>query len=187
MGAIVDLIRSFWRLFIWWVVILPWEEAVRVRLGRHRARLLPGLHFRIPYIDSVFKQSNRERWSTLTPQTVTTNDGHTLTLAGQLGYCITNVEVLYDTLQHAEAGVRSMAQGAIAEFVHRHRMVDCSPDNVAVGAAASLNLDSYGLEVVRLQLTTFCRVKTYRFIMDSHENIWEDLLNTSVDDKPKAA
>jgi hypothetical protein len=185
--SIVELLRSFWRLFIWWVVIQPWEEGIRVRLGKHRKRLHPGVSFRMPYLDAVYKQSNRLRWTTMTPQTVTTRDGHTLTVSGQLGYRITNIDTLYDRLHQAENGVRSIAQGAIAEYIHTHELNECRPHDVSNGALATLNLGHYGMEADRIQLTTFCRVKTYRLIMDHHENVWEDLLNTSRDDAPSSA
>ena len=138
MSAIIDVLRSFWRLFIWWVVVQPWEQGIRVRLGKRRKRLSPGLSFRIPYVDVVYKQSVRLRYTTTTPQTVSSSDGVALTVSGQLGYLISDIDKLYDTLQQAE----------------------------------------------NAQLTTFCRVKTYRFIMDNHENVWEDLLNTRVSDIP---
>lgn len=184
MNAILDLLKSFWRLFVWWVVIQPWEEGIRVRLGKDRKRLHPGLRFRIPYIDSVYKQSNRLRWATMMPQTVTSRDGITVTVSGQLGYHITDVDKLYDTLHQAENGIRSIAQGAIAEYVFRHDYSECSPEAIARGVKDSLGLEKYGIGAERVQLTTFCRVKTYRIINDQHENIWEDLLNTTRDDQP---
>lgn len=116
------------------------------------------------------------------PQTNTTRDGHTITLAGQIGYRITDIDLLYDTLHQGENGVRSMAIGAIATYIHTHELHECAPIDVAEGASKALDLSKFGLLADRIQLTTFCRVKTYRLIQDSHENVWEDLLNTSHDD-----
>ena len=42
MNQILDLIREFFRLFQWWVIIAPWEQAVRVRAGKHLTLLQPG-------------------------------------------------------------------------------------------------------------------------------------------------
>jgi hypothetical protein len=184
MNAIVDIFKSFWRLLVWWVVVQPWEMGLRVRLGKSRKLLSPGIWFRIPHADTVYKQSTRLRYTTMTPQTVTTRDGFTLTMSGQLGYSIVDIDRLYDTLHQAENALRSMAQGVIADYVHGHDLADCAPSRVAAGAAAALNLTDFGLASRTLQLTTFCRVKTYRFIMDQHENIWEDLLDTRRDDTP---
>lgn len=186
MNAIIEILRSFWRLFVWWVVIQPWELGLRVRLGKHRTLLRPGLHFRIPYVDSVFKQSIRLRWTTLCSQTVTTRDGHTLTMSGQLGYEIADIDKLYDTLHQAENAIRSIAQGAVSRHVHANELSACRPQDVEAGASATMDLSQYGLTYRALQLTTFCRVKTYRIINDQHENIWDDLLDTRTDDTPKA-
>ena len=186
MNWFLEILRSFWRLFVWWVVILPWEEGIRVRLGKKRVRLHPGLRFRIPYLDTVYKQSNRLRWAVMMPQTVTTRDGHTLTVSGQLGYRITNIDTLYDTLHQAENGVRAVAQGAIADYIHGHELRECAPDAVAAGALGKLSLDSYGLAAERVQLTTYCRVKTYRFITDQHEGWSQDYLDTMRDDSLSA-
>lgn len=182
MTAIIDLLRSFWRLFIWWVVVMPWELAIRVRLGKQRQRLGPGLSFRIPYADVIFKQSVRLRFATTMPQTVSTRDGFTLTVSGQLGYTIVDIDKLYDTLQQGENALRAMAQGAIARYVFDHNLGDCAPAQIEIGVARMLQLGDCGLEYHTLQLTTFCRVKTYRLIMDTHENAWEDLLNTRLPD-----
>ena len=184
MNAIIELLRSFWRLFVWWVVIQPWEMGIRIRLGKRRTRLAPGLSFRIPYVDAVYRQSVRLRFTTLPPQTVTTQDGKTLTLAGVLGYSIENVDLLYDTLHQAEDGLRSLAQGAVAAYVHGHDLAECRPATIEERAADGLVLSRYGLSFYSLALTTYAQVRTYRIINDRLENIYEDLLNTRVSDVP---
>lgn len=187
MHSLIGIVQAFWRLFVWWVVVQPWELGLLVRLGKHRHRLTPGIWFRIPYVDLIYKQSVRLRYTTMTPQTVTTRDGHTITMSGQLGYAIVDIDRLYDTLHQAENALRAMVQGAVAEYVHTHELWECSPNKVEDGAAAALDLTPFGLEFRTFQLTTFCRVRTYRLIMDTQEQVWEDLLNTRTDDSPRAA
>lgn len=182
MNWILDLLKAFWRLLIWWVVVEPWDQGLRVRLGTRRQVLTPGVHFRIPYLDRVYKQSVRLRWAPLPTQTVTTRDGYTITLCGQLGYEIRDIERLYNTLNNAENGIRALAQGAISQYVHTHELNECAPAAVEAGALASVDLQRYGMVACQLQLTTFCRVKSYRFITDHHETWIDDMLQTSKDD-----
>ncbi len=59
MNSVFEFIRRFAEVFIWWTVIQPWEGAIRVRFGRWVRTLTPGLHLRIPYADSVYRQTNR--------------------------------------------------------------------------------------------------------------------------------
>jgi membrane protease subunit HflK len=58
-GAIVLLlvILGFWSIF----TVEPNEEAVVLRFGKHLKNAEPGLHFRIPIVDTVFKVSTEER------------------------------------------------------------------------------------------------------------------------------
>lgn len=149
-----------------WTVLAWWDRSVDLRPNSNTALVIDA------------------RYATTTPQTVSTLDGFVLTISGQLGYRIVDLDKLYDTLQQGENAIRSIAQGAIARYIFTHKLFECSPADVESSVAAVLDLEKYGLEYDALQLTTFCRVKTYRLIMDNHENVWEDLLNTQASDIP---
>ena len=58
---------SGWKL---WIVVPPWEIAVRVRLGRTAVSLLPGPHLRLPLLDQVIAVNTRLRITTSPPATV---------------------------------------------------------------------------------------------------------------------
>lgn len=47
-----------WRF---WVVIPPWENGIRVRLGKTADIMRPGLHFRVPFIDEITLVNTRLR------------------------------------------------------------------------------------------------------------------------------
>lgn len=186
---LAEILRSFWRLFIWWVVIQPWEQGLAVRSlpfrKQKRRRLTPGMKFRIPYVDAVFKQSTRLRFTTLRPQTLTTTDGHTITMSGVLGYSIRDIDRLYDTLHQAEDSLRSRAQSLAARYVVQHVLADCVATKVETAVERELQLEQYGLTLDSVRYTTWARPRVYRLIMDNQENIWEDALNTIHDDQGK--
>ena len=48
------------RVVTWWVVVPPWQRALRLRLGTHQTELGAGIHLKIPYIHQV---TTRERIS----------------------------------------------------------------------------------------------------------------------------
>jgi len=182
--GLLEIFRSFGRLFIWWVTFAPWEQGLRVRLGRHVKLLGAGVHLRLPLIDAIYRQSTRLRFSDLKPQTVTTADGHTLTFAGYIGYTINDVKLLYETLHHAEDAVCAIAMGAISDYVFTHTLEECAPDTVQSAIIESLNLAKFGLGGAYVVLTTFARVKTYRLIMDEHPYSTGDSLSTQRDERP---
>ena len=154
-----------------WVAIAPWEQALRVRLGKHINLLLPGLHWKFPIIDVVFTQSIRLRVCNFGygRQTVTTLDGTAVTFGGAVAYSIRDIELLYRTLHHAEDTLQSLARGFLAQFFTGHKLAECAPELVSkmVGAALAKDFESYGLADVSLYLTDFAVVKTFRLIGDN--------------------
>lgn len=178
------MINSFWSLldrflglFTWWVTVTPWEQALRVRLGKRVTRLVPGIHLKIPVIDAIYKQSVRLRSACLPVQTITTSDGKTITLAAVLNYEIRDIELLYMTLHHAEDTLRNLATGAIAAYVRSRPLSECGPEDIVVGVG--LDLDRYGIETAGIQVIDYAVVRTYRLIMDSKWGGHGDPLDTT--------
>lgn len=178
--------NTFWQVvtqlrqsLVWWVVVQPWEQALRVRLGRHVVRLGPGIHFKVPFADAVYRQSVRMRWCDLPVQTITTADGRAVTLAINLGYQVEDIERLYQTLHHAEGTLRNMAMSAVAEAVHRMAAEACTPASVEKEATAALDLAPYGIGATVVRITDFAFVRTYRLIQDQKWGTHGDELDTS--------
>ena len=91
MESLHQLLQQIGRMFVWLVIVAPWEQAIRVRLGR-RVRLLPaGAYLVIPFIDRVYRQTIRRRLSIIPPQTLTTRDGKSVTLGSAVGYSIVDL------------------------------------------------------------------------------------------------
>lgn len=177
MQSLVDLIRSFFRGVRPWVVISPWEQGLRVRLGKHVRVLGAGVHLRIPGLDVVHIQSVRRRISTIGTQTLTTTDDRTITVAGSLGYEIADIEKLYRGLHHAEDTLQQLGRRAIAKYVTIHQLSDCTPRQLE-GLADELAFEEYGLHNPELAITDFAVVKTYRLIGDRQYGTYGTALST---------
>lgn len=173
------LLDRLGRLLAWWVIVTPWEEALRVRRGKDVRRLAAGVHFKVPIVDIVYKQSVRLRSVTLPVQTITTKDGKTVTLAATMSYSIRDLRRLYETLHHAEDTVRNLCLAAIASYVQTADSTACSPESIGATAMATLRLDDYGVRCEAVQLTDFAFVRTHRLIMDQKWGGHGDSLNTT--------
>lgn len=180
MNWILQLFQTAKAPFIWWTIVAPWEQALRVRLGKQKVLLQAGIHLKVPGVHAIYKQSVRMRAVASPVQTLTTLDGKTLTLSGSIGYCVTDLEKLYETLHHADDTIRNLCMGAIAQYVHTHNLRECEPAKIEEKALAVVELKQYGLGSVKLYVTDFALVKTYRFIADHKWGSIGDTLNTSV-------
>jgi hypothetical protein len=178
-SSLLDLFKQFTDLFVWWTVIQPWEQGIRVRLGKHRTRLTPGLHVKIPHLDLIYRQTTRRRYTQFGPNTVTTRDGHTITIAGAVGYSIKDLDKLYNGLQHPEDSLHAMVSGRVSEYITTHDLADCTPEMIVSRVRPHLGLTKFGLRNEHFVLNTYARVKTYRLIMDQHPGTWGDALETN--------
>lgn len=177
------MIQHLSNLFTWVVIVAPWEQALRVRLGKHVRLLEAGCYLRIPFLDRVYRHTVRQRMFVVRPQVLTTKDGKTLTLSGAVGFRIGDLEKLFNSLHDAMDTIEAKIGSCIAEYVSSHSVVECEPLKIESHVAEMIDLSKYGLEDQEFGLTSFAIVRTHRLITGDLP-AWSqgDALNTSGDD-----
>lgn len=166
-----DFVAQLISLFQWWIVIAPWESAIRVRRGKKIAVLTPGIHFRIPALDRFFVQRNKKRYMNTPTQTITTKDRQAVTVSGGTAYSITDIGLLYNTLSDPEDVIQIETLSLVVEYVAMHDLSDVTPNNIQSYVTTYLNLEQYGLGDTSFLITDFVCVKTYR-IINSNPKDW---------------
>jgi hypothetical protein len=169
---LTTILQQLSRVLTWWVIVAPWEQALRVRFGKKVARLDAGIYFNIPFIDKVYKQSVRRRLNVIRPQTLTTLDRHVITYCGAIGYSVEDLEKLYDTLEAPNDTIENEVCGIIARFIATHNLRECSSKEIESEVMAMLDLKKYGLAGQEFYMTSFATCKTYRFITGQMDN-WQ--------------
>ena len=186
MNFLRDIFTLLGNLLKWYFIVVPWEQVVRVRLGKHLRLYDAGFHFKIPYVDKLYRQSTRQRWTALEEQTLTCPDmtsGKVITLQGMLGYSIVNIELLLQTLHHPEATLKGEAMRIISRYIHTHNLEECKPANLEDFVQKALNLEKYGIGNTELSITDFAVVKTYRLLTsEGSRYLPGDSLSTTAED-----
>lgn len=186
MSGVFDYLARLLGGMAFWVVVLPWQQALRVRAGRYVRRLAPGVYLKLPVLDAVKVESVRRRTSTAPVQTLSTSDGITVTVAAVIGYAIGDLEALYTSLHHAEDTIIQTAQGAIASQVFALLRSEVEPERLSVLVNERLAgaFASYGLVDVTVQITDFAFVRAFRVINDTR---WSHGSALDTQDRPRAA
>ncbi|MGQ0834978.1 MAG: SPFH domain-containing protein [Gammaproteobacteria bacterium] len=162
--GILDFLKQ---LLAWWFIVEPWEQAVRVRFGKHVRLVHAGVHFKIPFFDVIYKQNVRRRVSGIPVQTLTALDGVPVTIHGSVGYRICDVLKLQQTLHDAEVSVQQELQGLVTNYVVTHPSAECTPAKIIEAVKSTVNLSKYGLNDVDFFLTGYVsNVPTFRLIQD---------------------
>ena len=173
MAWLQNLMTHFGEAFRWFYILQPWEQALRVRCGKHIRLHEGGLHFKVPYIDYIFKQNTRLRISDVPAQTITTLDAQTITLSGALQYRVADITPLFMKLHMAENTIAQECQAILTEYIAWNEFAKCSPKDVMSHVQESVDFAQYGLADVRFILKDFAVVKTYRFITGDLDT-WTD-------------
>lgn len=171
LNGLNDLLSQILNLFQWWIVIAPWETAIRVRRGKNISVLKSGVHFRIPSLDRFFVQGTRKRYMNTPTQTVTTKDGHAVTVSGGTAYSIADMALLYDTLRDAEDVIQIETLALVAQYIAGHTLDASRPEMIQQYVNDNLKLERYGLEAAGFLITDFVCVRTYR-IINSNPKDW---------------
>lgn len=166
MGSIRELLDYILNVFKFWIIVQPWEQAVRTRFGKNKKVLYSGTHFRIPLMDGFYIQCTRLRVANMPMQNLTTKDFKTITLNGSIGYEISNIGILYDTMYEPESTITGIAMGAIADYIYSHASSDINTDDIEKTVLKNLDLTKYGILVSYYKLINFAIVRTYRLIQD---------------------
>lgn len=155
MGAIQQLLNAIAGLFRWFAVVAPWEQGIRVRLGKRLKKLKPGWYIIVPFIDRLYLQSTRARAIVIPSLTVTTADGKIATIAGFYTMSVEDVVTLYQTLQSPDDVLMARASSAITEYVKSKTLDGLTPDGIKTHVESAMNISEFGLKGGEFSLTAF--------------------------------
>lgn len=171
MGVVQNILDFLRNLLSWWFVVLPWEQAIRVRFGKHSKLFGAGLYWRIPFFDVLYIQNVRRRISTIPLQTLTTSDGKTITLNGSLGYRVTDIMKLQMSLHDADGSIQQEVLGLVTKYVVAHTVSECGSADIAAAVKKELDLTKYGLADEEFFLIGYvASVPTFRLLQDAMQN-----------------
>lgn len=168
MGNIKEFVEYIINMVKIWVIVQPFEKGLRIRAGKRIKKLEGGVHFKLPYFDSVYVQESRLRIADMPMQTTTTRDLKTVTLSGAIGYSISDIEKLYNTITHPETSIRNMAMSEIAAFLFTVDAKDIDTSKMETIVLRKLQSQDYGIKFEYFKVTNFAVIRAYRLIQDQN-------------------
>lgn len=185
MDKLTDLFSFLRNCFRWYFIVMPWEQAIFIRGGRKHRVLGPGLYFRIPFIDMVYINTTRRRMIEAPMQTVTTSDGHAITIKTGVSYRIVDMFKLYNGLYHPENTLLNIVMSDVSRYVSDRKLHELSPNNIESAMSISAQQDEWGLGDLKVTLNNYAVVKTFRLIQDQSGFYSEQLKMNHIDYQEK--
>lgn len=163
-----EIIKALSQLFHWWILVMPWEQGLRIRLGKNVKVLVGGIYLRIPFVDIAYVKAFRVRIIPIAPQTVTTADRQTVTVTCALGYEIVDILKLYNSLNDPEMTLSTIAACHVATKLMTSTAGGLTSADIESYLMDEMGKTDYGLKFSYLKITSFAIVRTYRLIQDGN-------------------
>jgi len=136
-----------------WATVRPWEQGVRIRLGKHTRLLLPGVHVKVPLVDTVSIYPIRTRTTPAPLQTLRTADLRTVTVGLAIQYRIADLLVVLQTLHNPEMTLIHMAQGAVSELIATLGVNEINPERISIAVTQAIAPARFGLGELTVLVT----------------------------------
>jgi regulator of protease activity HflC (stomatin/prohibitin superfamily) len=163
-AAVVEYVYGYWPFRI----VSAWEQGIRLRSGRVTGLLQPGIHMFWPLVGEIITSSVALDVNATEIQTVETYDGYTVSFSLAMKYRITDLAMLYVSIQdHDETIGNEIASSAASQVAAEEYDSLAGKLGDLVWFDVHERLEAWGVELVSVDLLSFTQCRTFRLIGDS--------------------
>ena len=166
LDKLVDLLVRFGMDMLPFVIIEQWNGAVQLRYGKFIKVLYPGIHFKIPFFDSVIECPVITQSVNLPSQTLTTFDEQSIVLKSIIRYKVSNIQTYLLSVMHANDVLIDTTQGMIRDVVELTTWDDLVDVNETITNKVKEYVVRWGIEVEAVTITDLGIVKSFRIFGD---------------------
>ncbi|MBD2459760.1 SPFH/Band 7/PHB domain protein [Oscillatoria sp. FACHB-1407] len=164
-------------------IINQGNEALVERLGRYHRKLVPGLNFIVPFLDTiVLEESMRERVLDTQPQEAITKDNVSVTVDAVMYWRILQLERTYYAVEDVEEALRNLVTTTLRSEIGRMQLAQTFYSRSEINHALLQQLDdataTWGVKVTRVEVENISPAKS---VLDAME------LERAAESKKKAA
>jgi len=163
---LVDLLVRFGMDMLPFVIIEQWNGAVQLRFGKFIKVLYPGIHFKIPFFDSIIECPVITQSVNLPSQTLTTLDDESIVLKSIIRYKVSNIRTYLLGVMHANDVLIDTTQGMIRDVVELTTWDDLVDVNETITNKVKEYVVRWGIEVEAVTITDLGIVKSFRIFGD---------------------
>ena len=166
LDKLVEFLTRFSNQLMPWVIVEEWNGAVHLRFGKWIQTLRPGLHFKIPFFDSIIECPVITQSINLPSQTLTTLDEQSIVLKSIIRYRVSNVRTYLLKVMHATDVLIDTTQGMIRDIVEVTTWEDLVDVNHQITDEVKEFVVKWGIEVEAVTITDLGIVKSFRIFGD---------------------
>jgi regulator of protease activity HflC (stomatin/prohibitin superfamily) len=161
---LIDFIIEFIDQILPVVIIKEYDKGAFFRFGKYKKIIGPGLHFKIPFIDSIDNHTVVTTTMTLPAQSVVTKDGISVVIKAQIKYEIEDLSVFAVKVYDAIDAISDMTCGIIFQNIKNKTYQEaCTSDlNKLITSGAKREAKQWGINIEKITVTDFSQMRSIR-------------------------
>jgi regulator of protease activity HflC (stomatin/prohibitin superfamily) len=169
---LIEIIASWWGQILPITIIPHYQEAVLLRLGKFKAVLKPGLHWKIPFFDDVIDHHVVVTTLSLPAQSLYTKDKQNIVAKGVVKYKIADVKTFLLEVYDAKDAISDMTQSIIKSIITELSLEDCINTDIdsILTKKSRVEARKWGVEIQQVTLTDIAPIRSFRLINDVISN-----------------
>lgn len=168
---LIALIQQFGMAISPIYVIDMWERGIVLRAGRLKKVVGPGIYFKMPFLDAVWRHTVITQSIDMPPQSITTADGKNVVVKGIIRFSISDILLFLTTITEPKDVLTDTTGGMIREIIESTDWMDLIEVDDVLTEEVGKFVEKWGIKVEKVTLTDLQIANTFRVIQDgSHQN-----------------
>ena len=164
---LITLLQEFWQQLSPIYIIDMWEKGLHLRFGKFHTISNAGLHFKIPFFDSIWKQTVVTQSIHLHPQSITSADYKNIVVRAIVRYDICDTFLFLTKLAHPTDVLVDTTMSMIREIIEERNWEDLIDVENELTTKIGFKLNQWGINVERITLTDLAEIDSIRLINDT--------------------
>ena len=163
---LIQLLQTFGHSLSPVFVVDMWEKALVLRFGKFEDIKEPGLHWKIPFVDSVWHQTVVTQSIHLHPQSITSLDYRNIVVRAIVRYDIADCYLFLTKLAHPTDVLVDTTGAMIREIIEERNWEDLVDIEVELTEKIGLKVREWGINIEKVTLTDLAEINSVRVISD---------------------
>ena len=166
---LIEYLIKFGKDALPFVIVELWNEAVLLRFGKYNCVLKPGIHFKIPFFDSIWETEIITQSLDMNPQSITTEDGRNIVVKAIIRYSVFDTKTYVTSIMKPHDVLVDTTQGMIREIIEDTRWNDLVGIDTELTKKVGQFMKRWGIKVEKVTLTDLAEIASYRVILNKEE------------------
>lgn len=173
LDRLFEFLLSIWNELLPFFVVDTYQEAVVLRGGKFNRVCKPGIHWKVPYLDTIMEAHTVLTTLTIPAQSLVTKDAKNVVVKAVVKYKVVDVKTYLLEVYDAVDAISDVAQGIIKNSIMNSTWEECVDSEVDNMITKKLRneMKKFGVSIDNVTLTDIAQIRTIRLINEASLNV----------------